>query len=304
MTDNREIFDRALLHERRRRLVRRATEAGGDGLPDFMLRYAAEDVVDRLSMIQRRFDRAVVIGSYHGVVARALEAHGVSEVVEVEPLAELSALSSGAHKIVSDEEALAFEDATVDLAVSVLALQYVNDLPGVLARIRRLLRPDGLFVGVLLGGATLSELRQVMLEAEAEVTGGASPRVQPFVDVRDAGGLLQRAGFALPVTDVERLTVTYPSALHLMRELKAMGAGNVLHERSRVPMRRSILFEASRRYGEAFPADDGPEGRITATFELLTLTGWAPDESQQKPLKPGSAAVRLADALKTKEQKL
>lgn len=304
MAENRDIFDRALLHERRRRLARRAVERGGGELPDFLLRHAGEDVVDRLGMIQRRFTRAIAIGSYHGVVARALETHGVPEVVEVEPVAELAALSSGAHTIVADEEALAFDEGTFDLAVSVLALQYVNDLPGVLAQIRRLLRPDGLFVGVLLGGATLSELRQVMLEAEAAVLGGVSPRVQPFVDLRDAGGLLQRAGFALPVTDVERLTVTYPSALHLMRELKAMGASNVLNERSRVAMRRSVLFEAARRYSEAFPAEDGQEGRVRATFELLTLTGWAPDESQQKPLKPGSARVRLADALKTKEQKL
>ncbi len=255
-------------------------------------------------MIQRKFTRALVVGSYHGVIARMLEEHGLGEVVEVEPVAELSALSSGAHKIVADEEALAFEAESFDLGVSVLALQYVNDLPGVLAQIRRLLRPDGLFVGVLLGGETLSELRQAMLEAEAAVIGGASPRVQPFVDVRDAGGLLQRAGFALPVTDVERLTVTYQSALHLMRELKAMGAGNVLHERSRVGIRRSVLFEAARRYREAFPAQGSAEGRIRATFELLTLTGWAPDDSQQKPLKPGSAAVRLADALKTEERKL
>jgi hypothetical protein len=178
-----------------------------------------------------------------------------------------------------------------------LALQYVNDLPGVLLRVQRLLRPDGLFVGVILGGATLTELRQVMLQAEAEVRGGASPRVMPFVDVRDAGGLLQRAGFALPVTDVETLTVTYRSAIDLMRELKAMGATNVLRERSRVPMTRGLLMRAAEIYAERFPADDGA-GRVRATFEFVTLTGWRPDASQQQPLKPGSAQVSLADVLK------
>lgn len=304
MTGPREIFDRTLLLERRRRLARRLGEAGVDVLPDFLLGHAGSDVVDRLGMISRRFERAVVIGSYHGPVARALEARGVASVVEVEPVAELLDLSAGRDRIVADEESLPFEAETFDLAVSVLALQYVNNLPGVLSQIRRLLQPDGLFIGVVLGGATLAELRQVMLDAEAAVTGGASPRVMPFIDVRDAGGLLQRAGFALPVTDVEMLEVTYPSALHLMRELKAMGAGNVLHERSRRPMTRSVLFEAVERYGRQYPAADGEPGRIGATFELVTLTGWAPDESQQKPLRPGSAEARLADALKTRERKL
>jgi NADH dehydrogenase [ubiquinone] 1 alpha subcomplex assembly factor 5 len=303
MTEPNRIFDRALLYERRRRIARRVDGAGGDVLPDFLLAHAGSDVVDRLAMINRRFERAVVIGSYHGAVARALEASGVSTVVEVEPVAELLELSAGRERIVADEEALPFDAETFDLAVSVLALQYVNDLPGVLAQIRRLLRPDGLFIGVVLGGATLAELRHVMLEAEAAVTGGASPRVAPFIDVRDAGGLLQRAGFALPVSDVETLEVTYPSALHLMRELKAMGAGNVLNERSRRPMTRSLLFEAVERYGRSYPASEGEPGRIRATFELVTLTGWAPDESQQKPLRPGSAKARLAEALNTRERK-
>jgi SAM-dependent methyltransferase len=304
-----EVFDRGLLHERRRRLARRSR---GEDLPDFLLRHAGEDVIDRLGLIKRRFERAVVVGGYHGVVGDLLRDSGIASVVEVEPVEELAARSGGREKVAADEEAIAsaFAPETFDLAVSVLALQYVNDLPGVLAQIRRLLKPDGLFIGVLLGGATLSELRQVMLEAEAEMTGGASPRVSPFVDVRDAGGLLQRAGFALPVTDVEALTVTYPSALHLMRELRAMGAGNVLHERSRRPMTRGLLLRAAERYGELFPAEADAgchlikDGRVRATFELLTLTGWAPDESQQKPLRPGSAKARLADALKAEERKL
>lgn len=293
-----KIFDRALLHDRRARQLRRI-DVGS--LPDFLLAHAAEDVVDRLAMIKRRFARAIVVGSYHGVMARRLTAAGVEDVVETDAVPGFLALG-GARRaaVVADEEALPFPAATFDLAVSVLALQYVNDLPGVLAQIQRLLKPDGLFVGVILGGATLGELRQVMLAAEAEITGGASPRIMPFVDVRDGGGLLQRAGFALPVSDVETLTVTYRSALDLMRELKAMGATNVLLERSRVPVTRGLLLRAAEIYAERFAAE-GDDGRIAATFELVTLTGWSPDPSQQKPLRPGSAEVSLTKVLKPRE---
>ncbi|MFT5509942.1 MAG: SAM-dependent methyltransferase [Hyphomicrobiaceae bacterium] len=295
MSQGSDIFDRELLHARRARQVSRLDR---DALPDFLLKHAAEDVVDRLAMIKRRFERAVSVGSYHGVMARMLREAGVSDVVETDPVAELLALgNAGEMAVVADEAFSQLATGTFDLAVSVLALQYANDLPGVLAQIHKLLKPDGLFIGVVLGGATLGELRQVMLAAEAEVTGGASPRVMPFVDVRDAGGLLQRAGFALPVADAETLTVTYASALDLMRELKAMGATNVLHERSRVPATRGLLLRAAEIYAERFPAADG-EGRIAVTFELVTLTGWSPDPSQQKPLKPGSAQVSLTEVLK------
>lgn len=295
MSQTSDIFDRQLLHARRARQVRRLD---GDALPDFLLAHAVDDVMERLAMIKRRFSRALSLGSYHGLMARRMTAAGIENVVETDAVAELLALGGASDAaVVANEEDLPFAAGSFDLVASVLALQYVNDLPGVLAQIQKLLKPDGLFVGVLLGGATLAELRQVMLTAEAEVTGGASPRVMPFVDVRDAGGLLQRAGFALPVTDAELLTVTYRSALELMRELKAMGATNVLHERSRVPATRGLLLRAAEIYAEQFPASDG-DGRIAATFEFVTLTGWSPDPSQQKPLQPGSAQVSLADVLK------
>ena len=299
MTETSEIFDRQLLHTRRARQARRLARGRDDGaLPDFLLAHAVEDVMERLAMIKRRFSQALSIGSYHGVMAQKLAAAGVDSVVETDPVAELLALG-GAREgaVVASEEALPFAAGTFDLAVSVLSLQYANDLPGALAQIQKLLKPDGLFVGVVLGGATLGELRQAMLAAEAEVTGGASPRVMPFVDIRDAGGLLQRAGFALPVSDAEQLTVTYRSALDLMRELKAMGATNVLHERSRAPVTRGLLLRAAEIYAERFPAADG-DGRVAATFELVALTGWSPDASQQQPLRPGSAQVSLADVLK------
>jgi NADH dehydrogenase [ubiquinone] 1 alpha subcomplex assembly factor 5 len=300
MLQESEIFDRRLLHERRRRLVQRLAASA---LPDFLLVHAVDDVADRLGLIKRQFSRALCIGSYHGVMADRLRARGIAQVVEAEAVDGLLSLGSRSDAddlIVADEEALPFEAQSFDLALAVLSLQYVNDLPGVLVQIQRLLKPDGLFIGVVLGGATLGELRQAMLAAEAEVTGGASPRVMPFVDVRDAGGLLQRAKFALPVADAETLTVTYASALELMRELKFMGASNVLHERSRVPVTRGLLLRAAEIYAERFPATDG-DGRIAATFELVTLTGWSPDPSQQQPLKPGTAQMSLSEALKPPE---
>ena len=179
-------------------------------------------------------------------------------------------------------------------------MHLVNDLPGTLVQIRRILKPDGLFLGAVLGGATLTELRQAFVAAEAEMEGGASPRVAPFADVRDLGGLLQRAGFALPVVDADVVTVAYPTPLHLMREIRAMGASNMLAERRRVPLRRATLLRAAAIYAERFSRADG---RVTATFEILTLTGWCPHESQQKPLRPGSATARLSDSLGVPEHK-
>ena len=197
-------------------------------------------------------------------------------------------------RVAADEEALPFADASLDLVVSALALQGVNDLPGVLVQIRRALKPDGLFMAALLGGDTLSELRQSFAQAEAEIEGGASPRVAPFADVRAMGALLQRTGFALPVTDTERITVRYASLLSLLRDLRRMGATNALAERRRLPLRRPTLLRAMEIYGERF-AD--PDGKVRATFEIVWVSGWAPDASQQQPLRPGSAKTRLADAL-------
>ena len=182
--------------------------------------------------------------------------------------------------------------------MSALALQFVNDLPGALIQIRRALKPDGLLLAAMLGGDTLTELRQAFAAAEAEIEGGASPHVAPFTDVREMGALLQRAGFALPVTDVERLTVRYSSPFILMGELRRMGATNVLAERRRKPLRRATLARMAEIYAQRFADRDG---RIRATFEVIWLSGWAPHESQQKPLRPGSAQARLADALGTRE---
>ena len=183
----------------------------------------------------------------------------------------------------------------IDLAVSALALQFVNDLPGVLAQIRRALKPDGLLLAAMIGGDTLTELRQSFAAAEAELEGGVSPRVAPLADLRDVGALLQRAGFALPVTDVDRIVVRYDNAFALMQDLRRMGATNVLVERRRAPTRRATLLRMAQIYGERFADADG---RIRATFDVIWLSGWAPHESQQKPLKPGSAKASLAEAVK------
>jgi SAM-dependent methyltransferase len=191
-----------------------------------------------------------------------------------------------------------FEPASLDLAVSLLSLQAMNDIPGMLIQIRRALRPDGLFMAAIVGGDSLNELRTAFADAESEVEGGLSPRVAPFADVRELGALLQRAGFALPVVDSERLTVRYDSAPALMHDLRRMGATNVMQERRRRPLKRATLRRMEEIYAGRFADADG---RLRASFEIIWLSGWAPHESQQKPLQPGSAAQRLADALGTRE---
>ena len=201
----------------------------------------------------------------------------------------------------ADDEHLPFGEASLDLAVSGLSLQLVNDVPGALVQLRRALKPDGLLLAALLGGETLKELREAWLIAEEEISGGASPRVAPFGDVRELGALLQRAGFALPVADSDVVRVTYASPLALMHELRAMAASNMLVERRRVPVTRRLLMRAAEVYAERFAL---PDGRIPATFEIITLTAWVPHESQQKPLAPGSAKLRLADALGVRERPL
>jgi SAM-dependent methyltransferase len=199
-------------------------------------------------------------------------------------------------RVIADEEALPFADSALDLVVSGLSLQAVNDLPGVLVQVRRALKPDGLFLAALLGGDTLTELRQSFAMAESELDGGVSPRVAPFPDLRDLGGLLQRAGFALPVTDVDRITVRYATPLALLHDLRHMGAANPLVERRRVPLRRATFMRAMEAYAACFADADG---RVRASFDIIWLSGWSPHESQQKPLRPGSAKKRLADALGT-----
>lgn len=285
------VFDRAMA---RRRLARAARA----GFADFLVERATLDLSERLEAVSRQFAVAADIGTPTGHAARALRASGKALIVlRLAPAVGL-ADETTADSIVADEEKLPLADASIDCATSLLALQGVNDLPGALIQIRRALKPDGLFVGCLFGGATLNELRAALLAAESEMTGGVSPRVAPFADVRDMGGLLQRAGFALPVTDVEPVTVRYGHPLRLMADLRAMGLTNVLANRQRRPLRRATLARALEIYQERFADADG---KVRATFEMIWLSGWAPHASQQKPLKPGSAKARLADALKAIE---
>ena len=206
-----------------------------------------------------------------------------------------------AASIVPDDEILALTPGAHDLVIHAMALHWADDPVGQMIQSARALRPDGLFLAILPGGQTLTELRAALAQAESEVTGGLSPRVAPMAEIRDLGALLQRSGLALPVADGHPFTVSYASPLHLMRELRAMGEGNALHARLRRPTRRQVLIRAAEIYVEAYGTDDG---RIPATFDLITLTGWAPDDSQQKPLRPGSAAQRLADALNAREMPL
>jgi NADH dehydrogenase [ubiquinone] 1 alpha subcomplex assembly factor 5 len=291
--DSSLIFDRAILARRRERA------AGSAASHEFLLRRFADDLVERLSVVRRSFQTALVLGAHHGVVGRCLrQACRDAVVIEADVSPRLLAACHGL-RIAADEELLPFRDGSLDLVVAPLTLHHVNDLPGSLSQIRRALKPDGLFIGAMIGGATLGELRQSFLAAEAELEGGASPRVAPFADVRDAGQLLQRAGFALPVADSDIVTVTYATPLHLMKDLRGMGATNVMLARRRTPTRRATLMRMMEVYAERFPAEGG---RIAATFEIITLTGWAPHESQPKPLQPGSARARLADALGVRER--
>jgi SAM-dependent methyltransferase len=268
------LFDRALLRARRGRALRA-------GPATFLLDRVAEDLAERLQAVLRQFASAADIGSPGDQVRHALAAR-VGQVARIE-LPEL------------ESEPLPLQPESIDLAVSALAFQFVNDLPGVLTQIRRALKPDGLLLAAIIGGDTLTELRQSFAAAEAELESGVSPRVAPFADLRDLGGLLQRAGFALPVTDVDRVVVRYDSAFALMADLRRMGATNVLVERRRTPTRRATLLRMAQLYDERFADADG---RIRATFDVIWLSGWAPHESQQKPLKPGSAKASLEAAVK------
>ena len=284
------IFDRALIRSRQRR-------ARALGAESFLLDRVAADLVERLTAVLRKFERSVDLGTPSDALRRALKASGkVGDVVAAAPAAE--ALDAGSQVSPPTRRRCPLPMARSIWCVSGLALQFVNDLPGTLIQIRRALKPNGLLLAALIGGDTLSELREAFALAEAEIEGGISPRVAPFADLRDIGGLLQRAGFALPVVDTDRLTVRYDSVLALMADLRRMGATNALNERRRAPLRRATLMRLAEIYAQRFADADG---RLRATFEIVWMSGWAPHESQQKPLKPGSAAQRLADALGTKE---
>jgi SAM-dependent methyltransferase len=281
------IFDRALLRRRRRR-------AGTLGPATFLLDRVAGDLAERLGAVLRRFDLVLDLGTPGAAVREALaRLNSIGTIVSVDAVPHRDAARAEKF-VVADEEALPFADGAVDLVVSALALQFVNDLPGALVQIRRALKPDGLFLAALIGGETLTELRQSFAAAESEVEGGTSPRVAPFADLRELGALLQRAGFALPVADVDRLTVRYDSAFALMHDLRRMAATNALLARRRTPLRRATLLRMAEIYAGRF-AD--PDGRVRATFEIVWLSGWAPHPDQQQPLRPGSAKTRLAAAL-------
>ncbi len=292
MTDNRLIFDRAQLRRQRGR-----AEAGF-GRHDFLFRELAERLLDRLADIRQGFPLAVDLSPQPGLLAVVRQeldpaSGGIERLIAAGPM--LPQVSGAS--VVCEEEALPFRPGSLDLILSCLGLHWVNDLPGALVQIRDALRPDGLFLGVLLGGETLTELRQCLMEAELAASGGASPRVSPMVGMRDAAGLLQRASFALPVADSETINVTYKDALSLMRELRGMGEGNALVARPRRPMSREVIARASALYAERFAAADG---RIRATFQAIFLTGWAPAANQQQPAKRGSGEVNLRDVFGSK----
>jgi SAM-dependent methyltransferase len=268
------LFDRALLRARQRRALRLGPAA-------FLLERVAEDMEERLQAVLRDFVDVVDIWTPGDALPKQARDR-FKFVARLTPDD-------------TEDEALPLRPGSLDLAISALAFQFVNDLPGVLAQIRRALRPDGLLLAAMIGGDTLTELRQSFAAAETEMEGGLSPRVAPFADLRDLGALLQRAGFALPVTDVDRIVVRYDSAFALMADLRRMGATNILLERRRTPTRRSTMLRMAQIYGERFADADG---RIRATFDVIWLSGWAPHESQQKPLKPGSATASLAEAVK------
>ena len=282
------IFDKDLIEANRLRALRLP-----EGPADFLLDVAAGELAERLGVVERHFERAVELHGYTGQTARAALATGkIGGIERVETDVRLA--GPGETVTVSPLETVPLEPASVNLVLSPLSLHLTNDTPGVFIQIRRALKPDGLFLAAIPGSGTLAELREALLAAESETTGGASPRVIPFPDVREIGALLQRAGFALPVTDVESYTVRYDSIFPLMRDLRAMGMANPLVARSRRLLTRTVLTRAAEIYAERF---SDPDGRVRATFSVIYLSGWAPHESQQKPLKPGTAKTRLADVL-------
>lgn len=263
---------------------------------DFLMRRAAEDLADRLGAVERKFAKAAVLFCQTSAAADVLARSGkVADLARVETAA---AFLNGAAGLIAPPETVPFEPQSLDLVVSLLSLQAMNDIPGMLIQIRRALRPDGLFLGAFAGAGTLAELRESLLAAETELYGGVSPRVIPFTDVRDAGALLQRAGFALPVADVETVTVRYANLFALMADLRAMGETSALADRSRRPGTRQLFARAAEIYAERF---SDPDGRIRASFSTVWMSGWAPDASQQKPLKPGSAKVSLKAILEGRD---
>lgn len=290
------LFDRALLRRRRDRAA--------SSLPEynFLVERAADDLLDRILPVVRDFPIALALGG-GGMTGRLLAdrpelAGKIGRLIQADLSPRLAARCAGP-ALAMDEEAFALADESVDLVLSPLSLHWTNDLPGTLIQINRALKPDGFFAAALIGGASLTELRQSLMAAEAELTGGAAARVSPFADAQDLSGLLQRTGFALPVADVDRMTVRYGTMFDLMRDLRGMGETSVLAERPRTPVTKSLFLRAAELYAERF---SDPDGRIRATFEIVHAAGWAPHPDQPKPKRPGSATARLADALGVPER--
>ncbi len=277
------IFDSALLQQRLKRAIQRNVSGA-----DFLLERTVQDLEDRLSTVERQFSRAVIVNPYTPSAALSLQQSGKAE-----------AIISVDYQPKDSTEYLPLEPQSADLIISLLSLQFTNDTPGLMMQIKQALKPDGLFLGCMAGAGTLGELRESLLQAESELTGGVSPRVAPFADVRDGGALLQRAGFALPVTDIENVTVRYDNMFALMADIRAMGMANILTGRSRKPVSRRLFMRAAEIYAERF---SDPDGRIRATFSFIWMSGWAPHVSQQQPLKPGSAKASLAEALLATEK--
>ena len=290
------LFNRDRLRRRRDRAAKTFASVS------FLKERAVDDVCERLDFINRRFEAALDIGSHGGYFARALKALPdlkdklgfLAECDLSQPLLKTREVPA----FVADEDHLPLAPFSLDLVVSTLGLHWVNDVPGFLAQVRHALRPDGLFLASFLGGRTLQELRLCLAQAEEEILDTAQPRISPFADAQDGARLLQRAGFALPVADSDVVTVRYANMFGLFRDIKAMGETAAFTARASRPLTRSVIARAADIYQTDF---SDPDGRVRATFEIITLTGWAPHESQQKPLAPGSAKMRLADALGTRE---
>lgn len=291
-----QIFDRTVLRQHRARAAATATAH------DFLFAEVAERLLERLDDVQRNFPLALELGARNGTLTQHLGGRrGIAQIVACEPAEQLvmaatrPSSTNAVWPVAGDEDALPFRDRVFDLVISNLSLHWVNDLPGALIQARRALKPDGFFLAALFGGQTLVELRHSLLDAETALTGGASPRVSPFADLGAMGGLMQRAGFALPVVDSDTLTVTYSDLFRLMADLRGMGESNALRARHNMPTRRAVFALAAERYAARFAEADG---RIPATFQIIYLAGWAPHPSQPKPLPPGSATTRLAAVLR------
>ncbi|TLP42607.1 methyltransferase domain-containing protein [Cohaesibacter sp. CAU 1516] len=288
-----QIFDHALLTARRVKALKRAEDGA-----DFLLTEVVNDMESRLSMVLRDFPLCMELGGHTGLLAQRLAARkGTEQVFRLEQHADF--FQPDDLGIVADPEMLPIAAESCNLIVSPLFLHWINDLPGCLIQIRHALKPDGLFLATLLGRDSLHELREVFLMADSEISGGATPRIAPLPDLKDMGSLLQRAGFTLPVADQDSLTVRYDTMFDLIRDLRQMGAANMLTDRTRRSMRRSTLLRAAELYQQKYADADG---RIRATFQILSLSGWSPHESQQKPLKPGSATTPLAAILPDKSR--